>query len=120
MENTINFKVTGKPVSKSNSYRIGNKRMYKTKACVAWEKKVSEEALTAMRKAEAVMADGPVEMEVKVVFPDNRRRDLDNVLKSILDAMNGIVYKDDCQVQKLILSKTVEAGYPRVELHISW
>jgi len=31
--------------------------------------------------------------------------DLDNVAKGILDAMNGVVFKDDCQVVELVLRK---------------
>ena len=35
-----------------------------------------------------------------------KKPDLDNVAKAFLDAMNGIVYKDDVQVIRLYVSKT--------------
>lgn len=38
--------------------------------------------------------------------PDRRRRDLDNVLKSLLDAlMHAKVYPDDSQIDKLTISR---------------
>jgi crossover junction endodeoxyribonuclease RusA len=38
--------------------------------------------------------------------PDRRKRDLDNVLKSLLDAlMHAGVYSDDSQIDKLTISR---------------
>ena len=37
--------------------------------------------------------------------PTSRNGDLDNIAKSILDALNECVYADDCQVTTLIISK---------------
>lgn len=39
------------------------------------------------------------------ISPTSRNGDLDNIAKSILDALNGYVYEDDCQVTLLIISK---------------
>ena len=39
------------------------------------------------------------------IVPTSRNGDLDNIAKSILDALNGYVYDDDCQVVTLIISK---------------
>jgi len=47
--------------------------------------------------------DGPLEVHIDVFPPDKRRRDLDNVQKALLDAMeHGGVYRDDSQVKKLV------------------
>ena len=37
---------------------------------------------------------GPVALEIALWWPDNRRRDLDNV-KGLLDSLSGILYMDD-------------------------
>jgi len=37
--------------------------------------------------------------------PYTKKPDVDNVAKSILDALNGLAYKDDNQVSKLIVDK---------------
>lgn len=49
---------------------------------------------------------GPLAVEIKVSAPDRRRRDLDNVLKALLDAMqHANVYVDDSQVVWLLVEK---------------
>lgn len=39
------------------------------------------------------------------IVPTSRSGDLDNIAKSILDALNGYVYLDDCQVTTLMITK---------------
>ena len=43
--------------------------------------------------------------EAGEIFPLGRNGDIDNIAKSILDALNGFAYEDDCQVIKLMISK---------------
>jgi Holliday junction resolvase RusA-like endonuclease len=46
---------------------------------------------------------GPLAVTVEVYPPDNRRRDLDNVQKSLLDALqHGGAYGDDSQIARLL------------------
>ncbi|MBN2293006.1 MAG: RusA family crossover junction endodeoxyribonuclease [Pirellulales bacterium] len=46
--------------------------------------------------------DGELSMTVDAYPPDKRRRDLDNILKSLFDAMqHGGAYRDDSQIKKL-------------------
>jgi crossover junction endodeoxyribonuclease RusA len=48
---------------------------------------------------------GPIKLEVIVTRPDRRRRDVDNLLKSLLDALDHAeVYEDDSQIQDLRIS----------------
>lgn len=49
---------------------------------------------------------GKLSVEVEVYPPDLRRRDVDNCLKSLLDAMqHGGAYLDDSQIVKLSVEK---------------
>jgi Holliday junction resolvase RusA-like endonuclease len=49
---------------------------------------------------------GPLAVEVEVYPPDNRRRDIDNVQKALLDALqHGGAYLDDSQVVRLAIVK---------------
>jgi len=64
------------------------------------------------RVAAVVTADGvrplrgPIEVRIVVHPPDRRRRDLDNVLKSLLDALEHAgAYRDDDQVVRLRAEK---------------
>jgi len=68
-------------------------------------------AILAQRRVRAL--DGPLEIEIDLHPPDRRRRDVDNALKSLLDALqHGGAYADDSQVVRLSIIKCppVEGG----------
>ena len=49
---------------------------------------------------------GKLAVEVEIYPPDNRRRDVDNIQKALLDALqHGGAYVDDSQIVKLSLEK---------------
>jgi len=57
--------------------------------------------------------EGRIFLEIEMYPPDRRRRDVDNVLKALLDAMqHGGAYEDDSQVDSLwiIRRQPVEGG----------
>jgi len=79
-----------------------NGRLYRER--VAAELKLSD-------VVKPLMLTCALKLTVAVYPPDNRRRDLDNVLKAILDALAYAgVYADDSQVQEIhIRREYVEA-----------
>lgn len=48
--------------------------------------------------------------------PDNRRRDLDNMLKCLLDSMKGVVYRDDSQIDFLSIQRAHVVSTGNVEI----
>ena len=61
--------------------------------------------------------DGRLDVYIDVCPPDRRRRDLDNVLKALLDALeHGGAYRDDSQIDRLRIERhqRVADGYVRV------
>jgi Holliday junction resolvase RusA-like endonuclease len=61
-------------------------------------------AILAARRVEPLT--GPLAVEVEVHPPDDRRRDVDNVQKSLLDALqHGGAYADDSQIVRLAIAK---------------
>lgn len=49
---------------------------------------------------------GRLEVQIHAYVPDRRRRDLDNLCKSLLDSLEHAgVYKDDGQIDVLIISR---------------
>ena len=44
-------------------------------------------------------------------------KDLDNLAKSVLDALTGILWKDDSQIVKLVIEK-VYGEIPRIEMEV--
>ena len=49
---------------------------------------------------------GPVALDIELYPPDNRRRDVDNSLKCLLDTFTHAgLYEDDSQIHRLIVTK---------------
>ena len=66
--------------------------------------------------------DGPVKMEIVIYNPDLRKRDLDNQLCSINDAIKGVLFEeDDGKVLQDIHIRWggVDKKKPRAEITIS-
>ena len=63
--------------------------------------------------------DGPLSVEVDVFPPDRRRRDLDNLLKSLLDALqHGNAYHDDSQINRIVIERKDVAPGGKVTVRI--
>jgi Holliday junction resolvase RusA-like endonuclease len=57
-----------------------------------------------------------LEMEAGRVYP-TKKPDLDNVLKAVLDGLNGVAFVDDCQIVSIQSAKKYDA-IPRLEIKI--
>ena len=66
----------------------------------------------ALGEAGAVRLEGRLEVQVDAWPPDRRRRDLDNLCKALLDALeHGGAYRDDGQIDRLtVIRRPVVAG----------
>ena len=106
--------ILGQVPSKSNGYRIGGNRLYKTVDLKSYE--VSFEWQIRKHKGETVRV--PFEIWIDVYFQSNRS-DLDNAAKVILDCLQntGIIENDRlCSV--LVMRKHVDKENPRIEFEI--
>lgn len=81
--------------------------------------------------------DGPVALAVVFVFPRPAGKrwktkpmprgrhcgkpDVDNLVKSLTDAMNGLVYVDDARISELTVHKVIAAGdeQPHCEINLT-
>lgn len=74
---------------------------------------ISREGRVYRKKVCAILAalaieeiPGSLHIEIEVYPPDRRRRDIDNVQKALLDALeHGGAYEDDSQIVKLTIEK---------------
>lgn len=78
----------------------------------------------AYQEAVAWLAHGvqPLQGEVAVHlawYRPAKRGDLDNRIKVILDALNGVAYEDDKQIVKIIAERHDDKHEPRVEVVVS-
>lgn len=115
MNQEVFFIVLGEPASKSNSRRLiwsGRRpRIIKSAKALSY--------LTAFQnqcpKLKKLM-DGDLLIEATIYYA-SRRPDLDESL--ILDAMQGLIYKNDRQIKKKIISWGLDREKPRAEIRIS-
>lgn len=129
------FEVEGKPVGKGRPRfrRMGNfvqtytpaatadyeklVRLRFQNACgVITEKPVKVEVVACFAPPKSARKRDRIEMLANRILPD-KKPDVDNIAKIILDALNGIAYKDDSQVVDLSVKKCF-AAEARVYVHI--
>jgi len=119
-ETTISFTAEGKPQGKQRARRGKGGHWYTPVETVRYEAAVAYAAMQAKAASNQPMTFGPVEIEVRCFFPDARVRDADNVLKSVLDGCNGVVYLDDSQVTRAIVTKEIDRNRPRTEVDVCY
>jgi crossover junction endodeoxyribonuclease RusA len=89
-------------------------RLYRRDAKAAWET-----ARVGADGGSPSCLDGPLAIRLDLVFPDARRRDIDNVVKAVLDAIGHAGgFTDDSQVKLLIVEHvdTTTPGWVDVTL----
>ena len=110
----IAFRVYGNPVPKQ-SFRYVKGGGYTSPRVTAWQSTVTLSAVQAMRGADPL--EGELSVSLVFFLPDKRRRDLDNLSKAVLDAMNRVVYTDDQQITALRIIKLFGAD-PGVDVEV--
>lgn len=104
--------------------RMGKMGVYTPSKTVKYERLIKKSAMQAMKDAQLEPTDKPLRVDVRAFYAvpksytkarrgrcidgteqPNKKPDIDNVVKSILDGMNGVVYQDDKQVVKLTAVK---------------
>jgi len=121
----IQITIPGRPVSKQRP-RFSKKksRVYTPKGSHDAEQNIKK---LIKEKYPRLKVDEVSDFEVRCyfVYPDKRRRDIDNAEKLVFDALNNLVWKDDTQVGRSYKEKfpmrqdiTPKNIYPRTELLI--
>lgn len=141
----ITFTVQGEPFGKKRpraSSFGGHARIHNDPENERYELKVMnaylmEQGLTKAPEQPMYDKDTPVNADITVFFPipksfskkkyaqadkgeihPLKKPDLDNIAKSILDALNGLAYHDDSQIVCLIISKFYAINEPKVRVHL--
>jgi Holliday junction resolvase RusA-like endonuclease len=73
-------------------------------------------------QAKAQWRDKPLAERLKLTatlfFKTKRTHDVDNYSKLFLDALTGIVWEDDVQIQEMTVRKGHDRQYPRIEVTV--
>ncbi len=120
MTDSLRFTVPGKPQPKERPRLGPNGRVYTPRRTTSFESTVGVYALAAVRRSKWTLAPKSAQfaVEISAYFPDLRRRDVDNVMKAVLDAMNAVVWADDVQVTRATIERRLDTGNPRVEVTV--
>ena len=109
----ITFSIPGKPQPKQRP-RVTSRGAYTPQATVDYERLVGWQCRSVYKGKPLTQA---VKMTVRVFFKlpkrtvkekgdwHTSRPDLDNIVKSIKDGLNGIAYEDDSQIVYLVATK---------------
>lgn len=92
------------PPTTNMIWRRGGRQTYLTSKAKEFRKLVEHETqwARAMKEMPNVALKGNLQVSLEFCPPDRRRRDLDNLLKSVLDAMTHAgVWLDDSQIRNL-------------------
>jgi Holliday junction resolvase RusA-like endonuclease len=119
--------VYGHPVPKARARVVRTKNgktvSYTPGKTADWENSIRAQALACRPET---LLDGPLALEVTFYllrprsrpkrdrFPD-RKPDLDNLLKAVKDALNGVVWTDDSRIVDIVVRKRY-GDPPRVEV----
>jgi crossover junction endodeoxyribonuclease RusA len=102
------------PPSLNNLYANGkNGGRFKTPEAEAYAHEAGWRA-----KEQGAQYLGKAEVVVNYRFYMNRRGDVSNRVKAVEDALTGIVWHDDRQVQRYTAERLPPMGNPRVEVEI--
>lgn len=104
-----------KPVPVNQKYSIICGKNYLSKKYRTAKEDLAYEIRSAWKHE---IRKGSVCMNILLYFGDNRRRDIDAYLKILLDAMTGIVYEDDSQIDEMHVFKQVDIKSPRTVIQI--
>ena len=105
------------PPSANSQWRIANNRIFKTRLAKDWQEEAAWE-LKISAKGEKTPFD-KIRVTMDVFFPDNRKRDLDNLLKLTGDAIqeSGVV-RNDADIWEWNVKKKLDREKPRMEVEI--
>ena len=110
-EVVADFEILGEPASKSNQRRIvlvgSAPRVIKSKKALDYLKGFSAQC----PRLDPLLEDD-LELEVEVWFA-SRRPDLDGAVSLVMDAMQGLLYKNDRQVKVIKAFWNLDRGNPR-------
>jgi crossover junction endodeoxyribonuclease RusA len=102
------------PPSANNYWRANRGRVHKSTQA----KKYIDNVKWITKRQNLTPIEGHVQVQIEVYRPA-RRGDLDNTLKVLLDALNGLAYADDSQITQIFAKRFEDKANPRVEIMVT-
>lgn len=112
------FPLSHNPVPHQNNIKYTKTKAYKTKKLEYYQKQLGYEALDRMNRNGWQMIEKEFRMDVTFYCVNKKRGDRVNLLKSLEDALQGIVYKDDYYSVDGRIQIKYDKISPRIEVKI--
>lgn len=126
----LSFFVSGIPLAQGRPRfkRVGKfTKTYDPTESKSWKESVRWQCIEFMRKERKEMIDGAIEASLVFLLPRPKslpkktkhhlkKPDVDNLCKSIFDALQGIAFKSDSQIYKMTVTKLYETKIPGVSI----
>ncbi len=110
----INLK--GNPISTNNCYyHAGRGVTFLTSKAKALKEDYRWQAKQQFKKK---ILTGELEVIIRFYFGTKRKYDWDNFHKLSMDALTGIVWADDSQIQRATVEKFYDKQNPRIEIEV--
>ena len=106
----------GRPISTNNCYYHAGRGLTFLKAKARDLKSSYCDQILKQWKKEPL--DKELEIHIKIYHDRKTKSDWDNFHKLSMDAMNGLVWVDDSQIQKATVEKFYDKANPRIEIDI--
>ena len=114
MKKISHIVIEGNPIPKQ-SFRYSKVRHHQPQRLTDWQEAVG---WAGSLNSPLTPLDGEFSVIISFWRGDKRRVDLDNLSKAVLDALEGIYWKDDKQVTSLYLVKRYDKIRPRAEIRV--
>lgn len=122
----VSFVIEGPPVGKERPRVVQNRKTgrvmtYTPKATRQYEARLGAKALAALLpegEPRTWATGGRYALSVLPYYENKRRRDLDNVVKCVMDGLNEVLWDDDTQVDELYARRGYDTARPRVEVRV--
>jgi Holliday junction resolvase RusA-like endonuclease len=107
--------IPGRPRPKQRP-RVGKGgRVYTPRATKNWEATVGWEWFINVGPRRF---EGPIKVDLTFNYPDRRSVDVDNLIKAVLDGLEGVAYQNDSQIVEVIGRKLICPSKPGVQIVI--
>jgi crossover junction endodeoxyribonuclease RusA len=109
----------GNPASNQTIYGMNCRGSFPTRYMTARGKSIKEQyQWEAKSQHKGRPLEREIEIDIELYFKDKRKKDIDNFGKILLDALTGIVWKDDSQIYRMTVEKFIDKDNPRIILEV--
>jgi crossover junction endodeoxyribonuclease RusA len=115
----MRFIITGNPPSNNIYYRHARGRNFISKKGKVYKESARWQLQNQMMIRKYNITDKPLTVQIIAFLNSCKRRDIDNITKAVFDSMQGVVFENDNQIQRLYIAKKfIKKGDDRLLIRV--